>query len=138
MDDSRVHGAVGRATRTDAFERAARAGHATSGVLHLLIAYIIARLAFGGGGNADQSGALATMAGTTGGAIALWIAAVALFAMAAWRFAEAVVGSHPSEPDNDEKGAEKQFNRTKSIALAVVYCGLAVSAIKFAGGGGKS
>jgi hypothetical protein len=138
MADSGVHGAVDRATSTDTFEKAARAGYAVSGVLHLLIAYIIAMLAFGVGGNADQSGALATLASKSWGAVALWIAAVGLFGLALWRIAETVVGSHPNDPTDKDEGFEKQANRVKSIALAVVYCGLAISAIKFASGGGQS
>lgn len=138
MAESRVHGAVEQATSTAAFEKAARAGYAVSGVLHLLIAYIIAMLAFGVGGNADQSGALAALASKSGGAVALWVAAVGLFGLALWRVAEAVVGSHPTDPTDNDEGMEKQFNRIKSIALAIVYCALAVSAIRFASGGGQS
>lgn len=141
MVDNRVHGAVDRATNTTAFEYAARAGYATSGVLHLLLGYIIVRLAFGGGGasqNADQSGALATLASSGGGAVSLWLAAIGLFGLAAWRLAETVVGSHPNEPTDNDKGAKKQFKRAKSLALAIVYCGLAVSAIRFATGSGQN
>lgn len=138
MVDNRVHGAVDKATSTNAFENAARAGYVTSGVLHLLLGYIVVRLAFGGGGNADQSGALATLASSGGGAITLWLAAVGLFGLAAWRLAETVVGSHPNEPSDSDKGAKKQFKRVKSLALAVVYCGLAISAIRFATGSGQS
>lgn len=141
MVDNRVHGAVDRATNTTAFEYAARAGYATSGVLHLLLGYIIVRLAFGGGGasqNADQSGALATLASSGGGAVSLWLAAIGLFGLAAWRLAETVVGSHPNEPTDEDKGAKKQFKRVKSLALAIVYCGLAVSAIRFATGSGQN
>lgn len=58
-----VHGAVNRATDSDAFEYAARAGFAASGVLHLLVGYIILQIALG---SADQSGALAALAGQTG------------------------------------------------------------------------
>ena len=61
MTDKSVSGAVDRATDSAAFERLARAGHVVSGLLHLLIAYIIFRLAFGSGGSADQSGALGTL-----------------------------------------------------------------------------
>lgn len=138
MVDNRVHGAVDRATNTSVFENVARAGYVTSGVLHLLLGYIVVRLAFGGGGNADQSGALATLASSGGGAITLWLAAIGLFGLAAWRLAEAVVGSHPNEPSDGDEGAKKQFQRVKSVALAVVYCGLAVSAIRFATGSGQS
>ncbi|WP_199255855.1 DUF1206 domain-containing protein [Mycolicibacterium mengxianglii] len=142
MAENSVHGAVDRATSTNAFEYAARAGYATSGVLHLLVGYIVARLALGGGGgasqNADQSGALATVASSTGGAVTLWLAAVGLFGLAAWRLAETVVGSHPNEPGDEDKGAKKQLKRVKSLALAIVYCGLAISAIRFASGSGQS
>ena len=97
MIDKPVQGAVDKATDNSAFEFAARAGFAISGVLHLLVAYIILRIAFGSGGSADQSGALATLAGQTGGAVMLWTAAVGLLALALWRLAETVVGPHPGE-----------------------------------------
>ena len=90
MIDKPVQGAVDKATDNGAFEFAARAGFAVSGVLHLLVAYIILRIAFGSGGSADQSGALATLAGQTGGAVMLWTAAVGLLALALWRLAETV------------------------------------------------
>lgn len=138
MADNRVHGAVDRATSTTTFENAARTGYAISGVLHLLMGYIVVRLAFGGGGNADQSGALATLAASGGGAVTLWLAAVGLFGLAAWRIAETVVGSHPNEPSDNDKGAKKQLKRVKSASLAVVYIGLALSAIRFATGSGQS
>ncbi len=60
MSNTSVHGAVDKATDSKAFEYTARAGFAASGVLHLLVAFIILRIAFGSGGNADQSGALCT------------------------------------------------------------------------------
>lgn len=112
----------------------------TSGVLHLLIAYIVVRLATGGGHgeNADQSGALATLSASGGGAITLYAAAAGLLGLAAWRLAETVVGSHPNESGDDDKGAKLLVQRVKSLALAIVYCGLALSAIRFATGSGQS
>jgi Domain of Unknown Function (DUF1206) len=60
------------------FERFARAGYVVSGLLHLTIGYLAIRIALGSGaGNADQSGALAAVAGKPGGIVALWVAAVA-------------------------------------------------------------
>ena len=93
-----------RATDSDAFEYTARAGFAASGVLHLLVAYIILRIAFGAGGNADQSGALATLAGQTGGTLILWVVAVGLVALGLWRVAEAIVGSKPGERSGRGQG----------------------------------
>ena len=108
-------------------------------MLHLLIGYIVVRLALGGGGNADQSGALATLGSQTGGAIALWVAAIGLFALALWRLAESVVGSHPNDPTKHDDGAKKQFKRVKSTCAGshLLRSG-AVSAIRFANGAGQS
>jgi len=143
MSDASVHGVVDRATDSKAFEYTARAGFAASGVLHLLVAFIILRLAFGSGGNADQSGALATLAKQPGGAIMLWIAAVGLLALGLWRVAEAVVGSKPSErPDQAQgqdqgQGDSSGWKRVKPLGLAIVNFAIAFSAMKFAMGGGQ-
>lgn len=140
MADARS--AVKSATDSKWFENAARAGFAVSGVLHVLIAYIVLRLALGGptpSGNADQSGALATLASQTGGAVMLWVAVVGLVALGLWRLAETVVGPKPGEGSNGRSGDDgSAIKRVKSFALAVVYFAMAVSAARFAMGSGKS
>src|SRR4029078_4611360 len=104
MSDTSVHGAVDRATDSTAFEYAARAGFAVSGGLHFLIAFIVLRIAFGtGGGNADQSGALGTIAQQPGGKFMLWAAAVGMAALALWHVAEAIVGKHPGERSRSQQ-----------------------------------
>lgn len=138
MADNAMHSAVHAATDNKAFEYTARAGYSTSGLLHLLVGYIMVRLAFGSTGNADQSGALATLAAQPGGAVALWLTAAGLIALALWRLAETVVGSHPTEPGAEHDGARDLFDRIKSVSLAVVYAGIAVGAVRYATGGGKS
>jgi uncharacterized membrane protein YidH (DUF202 family) len=133
-----LHGVADRATGSDAFEHTARAGFAASGVLHLLVAYIIAQLAFtGAGGNADQSGALATLAAQTGGKLLLWIVAVGLVALGLWRIAEAVMSAKPRE-QSGHGGDKPTWKRAKSLALAVVNFAIALSAARFAMGSGKS
>jgi hypothetical protein len=136
MVDKPLQGVADRATDSDAFEYAARAGFAVSGVLHLLVAYIIMRIAFGSGGNADQSGALATLARQTGGALILWVVVVGLAALGLWRIAESIVGSKPGEraARNDDTPAWK---RAKSLGLAVVNFAIAFSAARFAMGSGQ-
>lgn len=121
-----------RIQNSTAFERAARAGHLVSGVLHLLIGYIAVRLALGQGGNADQSGALGELASKPGGAVMLWIAVVAFLALAAWRILEAVVGK------KTEADSGSATDRLKAGALAVVYLAFAWSALNFARGAGQS
>ncbi|MBV6755392.1 DUF1206 domain-containing protein [Rhodococcus opacus] len=129
--------AVDKATDSTTFERVARAGHVMSGFVHLLIAYIIVQLAFGSGGNADQSGALGTLASKPGGRFALWVATIAFIAMALWRLAETVLGPHATEKsgDNDDTSL---LDRAKAFGLAVVYFAFAFSSYQFASGGGKS
>ena len=131
-----VHGVLDKATDSTAFEYTARAGFAASGVLHLLVAFIILRLAFGSGGNADQSGALATLAAQPGGALALWAAAAGMFALGLWRVAETVIGAKPRESNG--QGADPAWKRAKPLGLAIVNFAIALSAARFATGGGQS
>lgn len=137
MSNSSVHGVVDRATDSKAFEYTARAGFAASGVLHLLVAFIILRLAFGSGGNADQSGALATLAQQPGGTLMLWVAAIGLLALGLWRVAEAVVGSKPGERSGQGRDDSPAWKRVKSLGLAVVNFAIALSAARFAMGSGQ-
>lgn len=137
MTDMSLSGIADRATNSDAFEYTARAGFVVSGVLHLLVAYIIARLAFGSGGNADQSGALATLAHQAGGSFALWVGAIGLVALGLWRVAEAIVGSKPGERSGRDGDDSPAWKRVKSLALAVVNFAIALSAARFALGSGR-
>ncbi|ORA32901.1 hypothetical protein BST13_21320 [Mycobacterium aquaticum] len=116
---------------------AARAGYVISGILHLLIGDITFRIATGSGGEADQNGALKTIADTTWGSVALWVTAAALAPLILWRLAETILGLHPSErrdnPEDREIG-----NRLKALGLAVVYTAVAATAVQYAVGSGKS
>ena len=138
MSSTSVHGAVGKATDNKAFEYTARAGFAASGVLHLLVAFIILQLAFGSGGNADQSGALATLAKQPGGAVMLWVAAVGLVALGLWRVGEAVIGSKPGERSGQQQDDSPAWKRAKSLGLAIINFAIAFSAARFAMGSGQS
>lgn len=139
-----VESSVGRVTDSSAFENVARAGFAASGVLHVLLGWIAARLAFGSGGTADQSGALATLGSQTGGAIMLWVVAVGLAALGLWQLTEAVVGKYPGEKSGANSGGSQNGDdspgakdRLKAVGLAVVYAMIAVSAARYAMGSGE-
>jgi hypothetical protein len=137
MVDNSVHGAVDRATDNDAFEYAARAGFAVSGVLHLVVGYLIGQIAFGSAGNADQSGALAELAHHTGGALMLWVVAAGLVALGLWRVAETIVGSKPGEGSGPHQDDTPLWKRGKSAGLAIVNFAIAFSAARFAMGSGQ-
>jgi hypothetical protein len=128
---------VRRATSQRVPRTAARAGYVISGIIHLLIAYLIGRIALGNGGNADQNGALAALADTTGGFATLWAVAVALVPLTLWRLAETVVGLHPAEHQRDPRDY-RAVNRLKAFGLAIVYAAVAITAVQFALGSRKS
>jgi hypothetical protein len=80
----------------------------------------------------DQSGALATLARQTGGAVILWVVAVGLVALALWRIAEAIVGSKPGERSGGGQDDDTPaWKRVKSLGLAIVNFAIAVSAARF-------
>ncbi|WP_039799821.1 DUF1206 domain-containing protein [Nocardia araoensis] len=136
MTHTGLSGTAGRIAQNGVFARFARAGYVMSGLVHLLIGYIAIRLAFGGGGSADQSGAMAELADKPGGVLTLWVAVAAFVVMALWRLAEAVFGSASEQGGGgDQPGV---FDRVKAFALFAVYLGLAVTAFRFALGSGKS
>jgi hypothetical protein len=128
---------VRRATSERVAQVAARAGYVITGFMHLLIAYLVVRIALGASGNADQTGALAALADTTGGFAALWAVAVALVPLTLWRLAETVVGLHPAEHQRDRRDF-RAVNRLKAFGLAVVYAAVAITAVQFALGSRKS
>ena len=134
----RVRSLIRKATRQDGLRIAARAGYLISGILHLLIAYIIIRIATGGKGDADPSGAVATVATSHGGVVALWVIAIALVPLALWRLAEALVGLHPAEGSGPTANDESKANRLKAFGLLLVYCGVAYTAVRFALGSHQS
>jgi heme/copper-type cytochrome/quinol oxidase subunit 2 len=68
----------------------------------------------------------------------LWLAAIGLLALALWRLAETVIGPHPAENGDEERGSTRVRKRGKSLALAIVYVAIAYSAVRFATGAGKA
>lgn len=114
------------------FERFARAGYVVNGLLHLIVGYLAFRVAFGDGGTADQTGALATLAGKPGGPVVLWIAAAALLAMGLWRLVESALGR------SSDRSSPRPWDRAKALGLAAVYLAFAYSAFGYARGAGRS
>src|SRR5659263_150708 len=69
----------------------ARLGYAASGLLHLVMGWIAFEVAWGSTGqSADQTGALANLAGTGSGLLLLWVVAIAFALLALWQLTEAL------------------------------------------------
>ncbi len=107
----------------------ARTGFAVTGVLHLAIAWLAMRVAFGSGAQTDQSGALAQVADAPAGRVLLWGLAAATGALALWALAQAVL------PDAVRDGIKE---RVSLGATGLVYAALTFTAAKFAVGKASS
>ncbi|WP_426979506.1 DUF1206 domain-containing protein [Pseudarthrobacter sp. O4] len=119
------------ATNSRALEVVARAGFAVSGILHFLIGLVAIRLATGGTGKADVSGAVEQLAGQPAGPLLLWGSFAACVALALWQTSDAIF-------DFEHLPAKKKLGKKLKAALqAVVYAGLAVTLASFAMGAGK-
>lgn len=109
----------------------ARAGFAVSGVLHFLVGLVAIRLALGGEGKADVSGAVEQLASQPAGPLLLWSSFAACVALALWATSDAIF-------DFEHLPAKKKLGKKLKAALqAVVYAGLAVTLASFASGVGK-
>jgi Domain of Unknown Function (DUF1206) len=109
----------------------ARAGFAVSGILHFLVGLVAIRLAMGGEGEADVSGAVEQLAGQPAGPALLWGSFGACVALALWQTGDAIFGF-------EHLPAKKKLGKKLKAALqAAVYAGLAVTLASFANGAGK-
>ena len=109
------------------FERAARAGFAVNGLLHVLIGVLAISVALGAGADdADPGGALRAVAQTPGGIVLIWVLAAGLAALSLWMLLEAVL-AHLLK--------SKWKQGLTVLAKAVAYGALAVPAVTIGLGG---
>lgn len=127
--DARRHARRGEAFAREheqGLKKVGRAGVAAEGVVYLLIAWLAAQIALGGGGgSADSSGALAQVAQQPFGVVLLVALALGFVAMLAWQVVAAITG-------------EKTSHRISAAAKAVIAAALAVSCVRVATGGSAS
>jgi hypothetical protein len=117
------------AERSQPLRFLARAGYVVNGLLHGVIGAIAISVAVGaGGGEADQSGALSTLAAAPGGAALLWVIVVGLVALGLWQLIQTfvVVGPDPKR---------KWAHRIGEFSKAVAYLAIAATTFSFASGG---
>jgi Domain of Unknown Function (DUF1206) len=111
-----------------------RMGHATKGVVYLIIGGLAVALAAGHGGRAtDQRGALQTIAAQPFGKFLLIVVALGLLGYALWSFIQAVF-----DPDREGHDAKGIGARIGVAFVGVAYAGLAVGAFQLALGSGTA
>jgi hypothetical protein len=124
-------GAAKKITNSPGLEVVARAGFAAAGLLHLLIGLVAIRVARGGQGKADVSGAIQELASQPAGPLLLWGSFAACAALALWQASDAIFdfGHQPTQ--------KKLGSKLRAAGLAAVYAGFAVTLVSFARGTGK-
>ncbi|NEK57098.1 DUF1206 domain-containing protein [Geodermatophilus sabuli] len=129
----RVVGSVREVTDHPVLEAVARVGLVAYGAMHLLIAWLAVQLARGAGRtDADQTGALQTVAGTPGGQVLLWLIGLGMLALALWQAGEVLLWWHGLF--DGEHRLRTAFVCAKCLAKAAVYAVLGGTALLFAVG----
>jgi hypothetical protein len=101
------------------------------GAVHLLVAWLVLRLAFGDdSGSASGSGALHALARTGVGRVSLFGVAVGFFALVVWQAVEAAVGYR------HESGKQRWFDRALSAVKVLVFAVIGVNTLMVAAGTG--
>ncbi|MGZ4662573.1 MAG: DUF1206 domain-containing protein [Arthrobacter sp.] len=109
----------------------ARAGFAVSGILHFLVGAIAIRLAMGGEGKADFSGAVQELASQPAGPILLWSSFAACLALAIWQISDAIFDfSHLPK-------AKKIGKKLKAAGQAAIFLAFAGTFASVAMGAGS-
>jgi hypothetical protein len=112
---TRAADAADDVTDSRGFVLAARAGYVAAGLLHVMIGVIALRVATGGSGSADQSGAVAALAGSPGGTVLLWACFLGCAALAVFLFSEIFFGA------TQRSDRDRLKHRVKMGGQAVVY-----------------
>ncbi|MEC5198532.1 hypothetical protein RCH21_000756 [Arthrobacter sp. PL16] len=127
---SRAADAVESVSDARALDVAARLGFAALAVVHILIGIIALRLAFGGKGEAEPTGALEEVAEGNLGTAIMWICAVGCAGLALWQFSEATLRAR-------HLGRRERIGKhISSGSLVVIYGSMAGTFARFALGDG--
>lgn len=128
---SSAHARTRRLHDSRAWRGLARGGFAVNGLLHILIGIIALGLVLpgSGGGEADPSGALQSLASTPFGGILIWVVTVGLGALGLWLIVDGIL-------DRPADAAAKKIGI--AIAKGLTYLALSASALRIALGGSSS
>ncbi|KQO03319.1 hypothetical protein ASF21_03165 [Arthrobacter sp. Leaf234] len=127
---SRAADAVEHVSDTRVLDVAARLGFGALAVVHILIGLIALRIAFGGNGEAEPTGALEEVAEGPAGTALMWICAVGCAGLALWQFSEATLRARHL-PRKQRIG-----KLISSGSLVIIYGSMAATFARFALGDG--
>jgi hypothetical protein len=119
---------IAKVRRSRGYHALIGVGLVSFGLVHLVVAWLALRIAFGGQRNASAGGALRQLTRQPLGGVLLWVMAVGLFTLVVWQILEATIGREESNRDG------RLRRRLSSAGRAVVYLALAVLTIGVAVG----
>src|SRR3954467_5154594 len=93
--DNTPQAAARAAQDSTSFRVAARIGYVVLGIVHAVIGGIAISVATGGGGEADQGGAMEQIRSAPAGVVLLWVIGLGLTALAIWQIGEAILERNP-------------------------------------------
>lgn len=127
---STAHVKATRAKNSKTMQLLGRAGMVCYGIVHVLVAYLAVRIAFGDSSQqADQRGAIQEVGSTGIGVFLLWVLAVGLFAFGAWQLLLAANGYHWIG-----KEGKRTRKRIGAVGRAVIGIALGGTAVAYATG----
>jgi len=134
-----IKDSIGQAASHPWFERLARLGYASKGLVYFIVGFLAAQAVFSmGGRTTDTSGALSEIVNQPFGKFLLFLVTIGIIGYALLRIVQAIL-----DPENQgQKMDAKRIAQRIGYALsALAYAGLALTAVKLimgSGGGGKS
>lgn len=124
--------AARQADSSDALDHVFRVGLVAYGLVHLLIGWLALQIAFGEKAKqASGTGALEYLTRQPLGGFLIWVVAIGLVALVAWRLLEAW------QAVQDEDGADRVKSAVPQLFKGVLYAVLAWSALQVATGSSK-
>lgn len=129
----RVPRSLGEAENHSWVDHAVRFGMVVYGVVYLVVGWLALQLALGqGSAETSAGGAMTELAQQPFGQVTLWLVALGMLMLVAWRVLEAVAGHRA------ESGADRLKKRVVSVLKAVLYAVVGLSAVQVATGSGGS
>lgn len=103
------------------------------GLVHIIVAYLAVRVAFGDSEQADQKGAIQEVGATSFGAVVLWVLTVGLVAYGLWQLMMAALGYGWVQ-----KKGKRTRKRIAAVARAVIGISLGLYAGRLVTGSGSA
>jgi hypothetical protein len=122
-----------RAKNSKVAQALGRAGMVCYGLVHVIVAYLALRVAFGDSGQqADQKGAVQEVGANSFGTVMLWVLAIGLIAFGGWQLMQAAVGFQWVG-----KEGKRTRKRIAAVGKAILAISLGIYAMRLASGSGS-